>query len=63
MLFKCEVVVWMLLTYCNYEFSVSSNFIEISACCNCLLVFGSLYQVFELKIGVMLSFLLLFSKL
>ena len=31
-LFMCEVVVWMLLTYCSFKFSVSSNFIVISAC-------------------------------
>ena len=33
-LFICEVVVWMLFTYCNFRFSVSSNFIVISACSN-----------------------------
>ena len=32
MLFICEVVAWMLLIYCNFKFSVSSNFIVISAC-------------------------------
>ena len=32
MLFICEVVVWMLFTYCNFRFSVSSNFIVTSAC-------------------------------
>ena len=31
-LFICEVVLWMLLTYCNFSFSVSSSFIMISAC-------------------------------
>ena len=31
-LFMCEVVVWMLFTDCNFNFSVSSNIIEISAC-------------------------------
>ena len=31
-LFIYEVVVWMLLTYCNFRFSVSSSFIVISAC-------------------------------
>ena len=30
--FMYEVVVWMLFTYCNFKFSVSSNFIVISAC-------------------------------
>ena len=30
MLFNCEVVVWMLFTYCNFKFSVSSHFIVIS---------------------------------
>ena len=30
-LFICEIVVWMLLTYCNFKFSDSSNFIVISA--------------------------------
>ena len=32
LLFICEVVVWILLTYCSFRFSVSSNFIVISAC-------------------------------
>ena len=27
-----EVVAWMLVTYCGFKFSVSSNFILISAC-------------------------------
>ena len=31
-LFIREVVVWMLLTFCIFRFSVSSNFIVISAC-------------------------------
>ena len=31
-LFICEVVVWLLLTYCNFRFCVSSSFIVISAC-------------------------------
>ena len=31
-MFNCEVVIWMLLTYCSFRFSVSSNFIVISAC-------------------------------
>ena len=31
-LFMCEVVVWIIFTYCNFKFSVSSNFIVISAC-------------------------------
>ena len=31
-LFMCEVVVRMFFTYCNFKFSVSSNFIVISAC-------------------------------
>ena len=31
-LFIYEVVVWMLLTNCDVRFSVSSNFIVISAC-------------------------------
>ena len=35
MLFIYEVGVWMLLTYCNLKFSVSSSFIIISAC-SCL---------------------------
>ena len=34
MLFICEVVVWMLFTNCNFKFSVSTNFIVISACSN-----------------------------
>ena len=29
MSFIFEVVVWMLFTYCSFEFSVSSNFIVI----------------------------------
>ena len=28
----CEVVLWILFTYCSFQFSVSSNFILISAC-------------------------------
>ena len=32
MLFIYEVGVWMLFTYCNLKFSVSSSFIMISAC-------------------------------
>ena len=28
----CEVMIWMLLTYCNFKCSVSSSFIVISAC-------------------------------
>ena len=32
MLIICEVVVWMLFTYCNFKFSVSSSFIVISDC-------------------------------
>ena len=31
-MFICEVVVWMLLTYCSFRFSVFSSFIFISAC-------------------------------
>ena len=31
-LFICEVVVWILFTYCSFRFSVSSSFIVISAC-------------------------------
>ena len=31
-MFICEVVVLMLLTFCSFRFSVSSNFIVISAC-------------------------------
>ena len=31
-MFICEVVVWILLTYFNFRFSVSSSFIVISAC-------------------------------
>ena len=31
-LFICEVVVWMLFTFCSFKFSVSSKFIVISAC-------------------------------
>ena len=34
MLFICEVVVPMLFTYSNFKFSVSYNFIVISACSN-----------------------------
>ena len=30
--FICEVVVWMLFTYCNFNFSVSCSFIVNSAC-------------------------------
>ena len=30
-LFNCEVLVWMLFTYCNFRYSVFSNFIMISA--------------------------------
>ena len=32
LLFICVVLVWMLFTQCNFKFSVSSNFIVISAC-------------------------------
>ena len=31
-MFMCEVVVWMLFTYCSFKFSVSSITIVISAC-------------------------------
>ena len=31
-LFRCEVVVWMVFIYCSFKFSVSSNFIVVSAC-------------------------------
>ena len=31
-LFICEAVVWMLFTYYNLKFSVTSNFRVISAC-------------------------------
>ena len=31
-LFIREVVVWMLFTFCSFQFSVSSSFIVISAC-------------------------------
>ena len=31
-MFIWEVVVWMFLTFFNFSFSVSSNFIVISAC-------------------------------
>ena len=34
MLLICEVVVWVLLTYCNFRFSVSSSFIVIFASSN-----------------------------
>ena len=33
-LFICEVVIWMLFTFCSFRFSVSSNFIVIFACSN-----------------------------
>ena len=49
----------MLLTYYNFKFSVSSNFIVLLVLI-CLLVFGSLYQVLEMKKDVMISFLFLF---
>ena len=32
MLFVCEVVAWMLFTFCNFKCSVSSIFIVISVC-------------------------------
>ena len=32
MFFICEIFVWILFTYCNSKFSVSCNFIVISAC-------------------------------
>ena len=28
----CDTTAWILFTYCNFKFSVSSNFIVISAC-------------------------------
>ena len=31
-MFICEVVVWILLTFCSFRVFVSSNFIVISAC-------------------------------
>ena len=31
-LFFSEVVVWIMITFCSFRFSVSSNFIVISAC-------------------------------
>ena len=32
LLFFCERLVWILFTYCKFKFSVSSDFIVISAC-------------------------------
>ena len=58
----CEVVVWILLRYFNFKFSVSPNFILISACSNCLLVFETLYQVLELEMYVMLFFIAIFCS-
>ena len=57
MLFVCVVFVLILLTYCSLEFFVSSSFIVISACSNLSTFFGNLYQVLELKMNAMLSFL------
>ena len=34
MLLNCEVVIWMLFTDCNFQFSVFSIFIVFSACSN-----------------------------
>ena len=39
MLFICEVVVWVLFTYCNLKFSVSSSVIVTHSVLVYLLVF------------------------
>ena len=54
-------VVSILLTYCNFRFSVSSSFIVISACSNLSTSFRKSKSGSRIEEGWMLSFLLLFS--
>ena len=58
-LFICKVVVWMLFTFCSFKFSVSSNFIVISACSSLSTSFLKSKSGSRIEEGL-LSFLLLF---
>ena len=46
----------MLLTYCNFKFSVSSNFLVFQLVPVYLVVFENLCRVLEMMMDVMLSF-------
>ena len=59
-LFICEVVVCRLLTYCNFGFSVFSNFIVISACSSLSTSFLKSKSGSRIEEGCDALFLLLF---
>ena len=62
-MFICEVVVWMLLRYCNFKFYVSSNFIVISACSSLSTTFLKFKSGYRIEEGCDALFYCYFSQL